>query len=476
MGRGVKLGELLKMDKLWGGRFEKDTEPLVEQFTESISIDKRLYREDIRGSIAHARMLSSCGFISEPEFLEIEGGLREIEREIEAGRFAFDRSHEDIHMNIEAALIQRIGDAGRRLHIARSRNDQVACDLRLWTRGAVERTSELLGGLQVALVDRAEAFKDAIVPGFTHLQHAQPLLLAHVLLAYVEMLQRDRDRLADCMARVNVCPLGACALAGTSLPTDVRMTAGELGFDRPFSNSIDAVSDRDFAVEFVFDLSMIMVHLSRLCEEWLLWASSEFDFIDLDESFCTGSSIMPQKKNPDVLELTRGKTGRVVGHLVSLLTLLKGLPLAYNRDLQEDKQDLFDSADQVQSCLSVLGELVARTTFKEQKARAACERGHMDATALADYLAGRGLPFREAHQLAGAAVREAAAQNVRLSDLTLAELRRFSVLIAEDVFRVLGVRNCVENYRSHGSSAPAELRRQLDHWHRVLKGVDVETA
>jgi argininosuccinate lyase len=318
------------------------------------------------------------------------------------------------------------------------------------------------------MVERAEAFRDIIIPGFTHLQHAQPILLAHLLLAYVEMLGRDRRRLSDCRKGLNVNPLGAGALAGTALPIDVQFTTKELGFEAPFNNSIDAVSDRDFIVEFVFDLSLIACHLSRLAEEWLLWASPEFDFIDLDESFCTGSSIMPQKKNPDVLELIRGKTGRVYGSLVELLTLLKGLPLAYNRDLQEDKAPLFDASDQVKACLAVLAELIARTTFKEQKMREACERGYLDATALADYLVGRGLPFRDAHKVVGAIVRKAAAQNVRLSDLTLEELRTFSELIAEDVYHFLGARNCVDNYRSHGSSSPAEVERQLKGWKELL--------
>ncbi len=455
-------------DKLWGARFEKETAPLVEAFTESVSFDRRLFREDIRCSISHAEMLARCGLISEAELARIKEGLLEIEREIETGAFEFQQRHEDIHMNIEAALIQKIGEPALRLHTARSRNDQVASDLRLWTRKAIDEMDGLLRRCQEALLERAEAFKDAIMPGFTHMQHAQPVLLAHVLLAYVEMLQRDRGRLSDCRRRVNVSPLGACALAGTSLPIDVEFTAKQLGFDRAFSNSIDAVSDRDFAVEFVFDLSLIACHLSRLAEEWLLWACPEFDFIDLDESFCTGSSIMPQKKNPDVLELIRAKSGRIYGHLMGLLTLLKGLPLAYNRDLQEDKVALFDAADQLTGCLSVLAELVARTTFKVDRAREVCEKGHLDATALADYLVGRGVAFREAHQIVGAAVRRAAAQNARLCDLSLEELRSFSPLITEDVFDVLGVRNCIENYRSHGSSSPAEVARQIEYWKGAL--------
>jgi len=458
------------MDKLWGGRFEKETEPLVEEFTESVSFDVRLYWQDIQCSIAHAKMLARCGLLSDEELAGIEAALGEIEGEIEAGTFQFQQSHEDVHMNIEAALIRKVGEAGLKLHTARSRNDQVACDTRMWTRDAVDNIDGLIEQCQGALLERAEAFKDVIVPGFTHLQHAQPVLLGHVLLAYVEMLQRDRGRLADCRRRLNVSPLGACALAGTALPIDVEFTAAELGFDGAFSNSIDAVSDRDFVVEFVFDLALVACHLSRFAEEWLLWATPEFDFIDLDESFCTGSSIMPQKKNPDVLELVRGKSGRIYGHLVALLTMLKGLPLAYNRDLQEDKIALFEAADQVSMCLTVLSELVARTTFKKDRAEEASEKGHMDATSLVEYLVQRGLPFREAHGIVGAVVREAAAQGASLSELTLEELRSFSELIEQDVFHVLGMRNVVDSYRSHGSSSPAEVERQIEHWKSVLGG------
>ncbi|MCK4373915.1 MAG: argininosuccinate lyase, partial [Candidatus Brocadiae bacterium] len=321
------------MKKPWGGRFEKDTDQMVEQFTESVSFDRRLYHEDIRGSIAHAEMLARCGLVSETELVAIREGLRDIEREIEAGTFEFQVPLEDVHMNIEAALIRRIGDAGRKLHTARSRNDQVACDLKLWSRGALDGFLTLLTDCQRALLEKAEEHRELIVPGFTHLQHAQPVLLAHVLLAYVEMLERDRGRLEDCRARLNVSPLGACALAGTSLPIDPRSTAEELGFDRCFSNSIDAVSDRDFVIEFVGDLCLVTLHLSRLAEEWLIWSTPEFDFVDMDEAFCTGSSIMPQKKNADVLELMRGKCGRLYGDLMALLTVFKGLPLAYNRDM-----------------------------------------------------------------------------------------------------------------------------------------------
>jgi len=456
------------MKKPWGGRFEKDTDEAVERFTESVSFDRRLYKEDIQGSIAHAEMLARCGLLTEAELVQIREGLRDIEKEIEAGRFDWSVPLEDVHMTIEAALTARIGDVGRKLHTARSRNDQVALDVRLWCRTAVDEIVELLTDCQRALVEKAQQYRETIVPGFTHLQHAQPVLLAHVLLAYAEMLERDRARLLQCRRRVNISPLGACALAGTGLPTDPQSVAGELGFEGVFTNSIDAVSDRDFAIELVFDLSMVALHLSRMAEDWLVWSTREFDFIDLDEAFCTGSSIMPQKKNPDVLELIRGRCGRLYGDLTALLTIFKGLPLAYNRDMQEDKEPLFDAVDTVRGMLLVAAALIRTTEFKTDNIRAACEDGHMDATALADYLVGRGIPFREAHGIAGMAVRRAAADGVKLSELSLEQLRSLSPLIAEDVYKVLGTQNCVENYRSHGSSAPAEVERQLRQWQERL--------
>ncbi|MFO8006192.1 MAG: argininosuccinate lyase [Candidatus Brocadiia bacterium] len=456
------------MDKPWGGRFEKDTDEMVEQFTASISVDKRLYKQDIRASIAHAEMLADRDLLSQSELAEIREALGDIERSIEEGTFEFRVPLEDIHMNIEAELIRRIGDAGRKLHTARSRNDQVACDMRLWVREAADRFDALLEDCQRALLEKAEAYREAIVPGYTHLQHAQPLLLSHLLLAYVEMLQRDRGRLADCRGRANVSPLGAAALAGTTLPIEPEQTARALEFDGVFSNSVDAVSDRDFAVEFVAALSLVSVHLSRLAEEWIIWSAHEFDFVDLDESFCTGSSVMPQKKNPDVLELLRGKCGRVCGDLSGLLMVLKGLPLAYNRDLQEDKELVFDAADTVEASLRVAARLIRTTQFRTDRMGRACEAGHMDATALAEYLVGRGIPFREAHRIVGRAARQAAADGVKLEDLSLEQLRSLSEVIAEDVYSVLGVQNCVENYRSHGSSAPSELDRQIKLWQERL--------
>ena len=456
------------MKKPWGGRFEKDMDAMVERFTESVSFDTRLYKEDIRGSIAHAEMLARAGLIAETELAAIRQGLLEIEGEIDAGEFEFQVELEDVHMNIEAALIARTGDAGRKLHTARSRNDQVVTDVRMWCRAAVDETLELLTDCQRALVDKAVEYRDLIMPGFTHMQHAQPVLLAHVLLAYVEMLARDRDRLADCRRRMNVSPLGACAMAGTALPIDPQSTAEELGFDGVFANSIDAVSDRDFVIELVADASLVAMHLSRLAEEWLIWAAPEFNFVDLDEAFCTGSSIMPQKKNADVLELIRGKCGRVYGDLISLLTILKGLPLAYNSDMQEDKVALFDAVDTVRDSLAIAAALVRTAAFKTENVARACATGHMDATALADYLVGRGVPFREAHGIVGRAVRAAAAQGAQLQELSLEELRSFSDEIGDDVYGVLGAQNCVESYRSHGSSAPALVAARLEEWQTRL--------
>jgi len=458
------------VQKPWGGRYQKDTNEQVEQFTESLSVDRRLYRQDIRASLAHAEMLARRRLITEVELAEISGALKEIEGEIEEGTFEFSVALEDVHMNLEAALIERVGDAGRKLHTARSRNDQVACDVRLWVRWQIDAMDGLLRECQLALVEKAERQGQAMMPGYTHMQHAQPVLLGHALLAYVEMLHRDRERLDDCRRRANVSPLGACALAGTGLPADPESVARELGFERCFTNSIDAVSDRDFAVEFVFDLSMIAMHLSRLAEEWIIWSSHEFDFLDLDESFCTGSSIMPQKKNPDVLELMRGRCGRVYGDLVALLTMLKGLPLAYNRDMQEDKKSLFDAADTVGDALSIAAEMIRTAEFKEQRLADACELGHMDATALADFLVKQGIPFREAHQIVGRAVLQAAADGARLEDLSPQQLKSFSELLTEDAYRALGPQNCIESYRSHGSSSPGELEKQLNRWRSELSG------
>ncbi len=457
------------MKKPWGGRFEEETDPGVEQFTESISVDHLLYREDIRASLAHAEMLAENDLLDEEELAEIQEGLRGIRADIEDGELQFDAALEDVHMNMEAELVDRIGDAGRKLHTARSRNDQVACDLRLWVRKRISHVKGLLRHCQRELVCAAERHTSTVLPGFTHLQHAQPLLLSHLLLAYVNMFERDRGRLDDCRARTNVSPLGACALAGTALPIDPESTAAKLDFAGPFDNSVDAVSDRDFVVEYVSALSLLACHLSRLAEEWTLWAGPEFEFLSIGDAFCTGSSIMPQKKNPDVLELIRGKCGRVYGNLTTLLTMLKGQPLAYNRDLQEDKTALFDADRQVSAALSVLQNLIPSCSFNTEKMEEACQDGYPDATALADYLVRKGVPFRKAHELVGQVVRQADEHGVKLSELSLETLQYHSSRIEDDVYNVLGAHNCVQSYRSHGSSAPAQVKRQIAEWKEHLE-------
>lgn len=458
----------MKQRKPWGGRFAQQTAASVESFTESVSFDWRLYQYDIEGSIAHATMLARCKLITEKEKAAIIKGLQEILAEIDAGKFKFRESLEDVHMNIESALIDRIGEAGKKLHTARSRNDQVALDLRLWMRDQAHTMIRLLTSLQRELVQKGKTFFGFIMPGFTHLQHAQPVLLSHYLLAYVEMLERDTTRLRDCFDRLNKSPLGACALAGTTLPTDPAFTAKLLGFEGVCENSMDAVSDRDFCIEFIFCLSMIAMHLSRLCEEWIIWCNDEVKFIEISDAYCTGSSIMPQKKNPDVLELIRGKCGRVYGHLTALLTLLKGLPLSYNRDMQEDKGALFDATDTVQASLSILSELVVHTKFNREQMTAACEKGFIDATALAEYLVKKGVPFRKAHEIVGKIVRECIRVQCKLLDLQLTGFQAFSSVIEKDVYQVLGVENCIRNYRSYGSTAPGFVKRRIAYWEKKL--------
>ncbi len=458
----------MRQKKPWGGRFTKQTAASVESFTESVSFDWRLYRYDIEGSIAHANMLARCKLITDKEKDAIVKGLKEILAEIEAETFEFKNSLEDVHMNIESALIARIGEAGKKLHTARSRNDQVALDLRLWTRNQTRAVTGLLALLQRELVKKGKTFFGLIMPGFTHLQHAQPVLVSHYLLAYVEMLERDKMRLQDCCARLNKSPLGACALAGTTLPTDPVFTAKLLGFEGACENSMDAVSDRDFCVEYAFCLSMVAMHLSRICEEWIIWCNDEMKFIEISDAYCTGSSIMPQKKNPDVLELIRGKCGRVFGHLTALLTLLKGLPLSYNRDMQEDKIAIFDAADTVQISLSILAELVANSDFNGEQMMSACEKGFIDATALAEYLVKKGVPFRMAHEIVGKIVRECIRVQCRLMDLHLESFKAFSSVIEKDVYKVLGVENCIKNYKSYGSTAPGFVKKRIAFWEKKL--------
>ncbi|MEC7815744.1 MAG: argininosuccinate lyase, partial [Pseudomonadota bacterium] len=432
-----KSDQSTSSEKPWGGRFSEPTDAFVERFTASVGFDQRLYHHDITGSIAHATMLAKVGVLTDAERDQIIEGLNAVKADIEAGRFQWSISLEDVHMNVEAALTDRIGITGKKLHTGRSRNDQVATDIRLYLRDEIDVIAEELKRLQAGLLDLAEREADTIMPGFTHLQTAQPVTFGHHLLAWYEMLVRDAERLQDCRKRVNIMPLGAAALAGTTYPIDRAMTAELLGFDRPTENSLDSVSDRDFAIEFCSFAALLMTHLSRFSEELVLWTSAQFDFIDLPDRFCTGSSIMPQKKNPDVPELVRGKTGRVNGHLISLLTLMKSQPLAYNKDNQEDKEPLFDTVDTVKGCLKAYADMVPAIESKAENMRVAAKRGFSTATDLADYLVKKGVAFRDAHEIVGKSVAFGVAERRDLSEMTLEELQQFSDAIAEDVFDVL---------------------------------------
>jgi len=447
--------------KPWAGRFTEPTDAFVEAFTASVQFDQRLAHHDIKGSQAHARMLDHIGVLTQAERDAIVAGLDRIRAEIDRGEFDWSVRLEDVHMNIESRLTQRIGEAGKKLHTGRSRNDQVATDLRLYLRDELDGIALLLRQLQDALIDLAEREADTLMPGFTHLQVAQPVSFGHHLMAWFEMLDRDHDRLRDCRRRVNVMPLGSAALAGTTFPLDREYTARLLGFDRPAANSLDAVSDRDFAIEFTACASLTMMHLSRFSEELILWTSAQFNFIDLPDAFCTGSSIMPQKKNPDVPELVRGKTGRVFGHLVSLLTLMKGQPLAYNKDNQEDKEPLFDTIDTVKNCLRAFADMVPHLQPNRDLMRRAALQGYATATDLADYLVRRGLPFRDAHEVVGKAVRLGIGTRRDLSELTLAELRTLSPLIADDVFQVLSLEGSLGARNHLGGTAPEQVRRAI---------------
>lgn len=450
------------------GAFSAAVDKRVEKFTESISFDHRLYRQDIRGSIAHAWMLSDQAILTTDEATAIEKTLTDIENEITAGTFELKEELEDIHMNIEQVLIDRLGDVGRKLHTGRSRNDQCSTDARLWVREAIDRIDEALADLQTAFLSRCDRDADVIVPAYTHLQRAQPVLAPHYWLAYIEKFQRDRDRLMDCRRRVNLCSLGTAALAGTTLNIDRQNTANRLGFDGLVANSLDSSSDRDYLLETAFCLSTIAIHLSGWAEEWILWSTVEFDFITLPHAFCTGSSIMPQKINPDVLELTRGKTARVVGSLQTLLMLTKGLPLAYNRDLQEDKPPLFDAVDTVEACLAVAAPLVAGAELKRESIAARLHRGFLDATTLMEYLIKRGTPQRSAHHLIGALVKLATEKSVTLSDLSLEEFQAFDGTLDSSVYDVLGVEKAVQAFQSVGSTAPAQVADQVQRWKSQL--------
>jgi argininosuccinate lyase len=451
-------------EKAWGAVFDEATDHRVEQFTESVSFDRRLYAHDIAASIAHAQMLAKVGLISPTECQQIEHALGSIRQEIEQDRFDFRVELEDIHMHIERALIDRLGDVGRKLHTARSRNDQVSTDLRLWVRDAIDQIDSRVVELQRAFVSRAEADADCVLPAYTHLQPAQPVLAMHYWLCYCEKLERDRARLAGCRERANVLSLGAAAVAGTSLPIDRQDVARRLGFADVAANSIDVSSDRDFVVEFAFVLAMIAEHLSAWAEEWVLWSTAEFDYIKLPQAFCTGSSIMPQKVNPDVLELTRGKSARVIGNLTSLLVLIKGLPLAYNRDLQEDKERIFDSFETVKSCLELAAPLVASARLNRPRIAERLERGHLDATTLMEWLIRRGTPQRTAHGVVGKLVRKALDREVRLSDLTLDEFRSIDSTLDASVYEVLGAERAVAAFVSYGSTAPQQVAAQLARW------------
>ncbi len=454
--------------KTWGGRFSGGTDSRVEAFTESISIDRRLYRHDVRASQAHARMLAEVGLLTADEAERIAAALDDIAGEIDRGEFAFSIELEDVHTHIERALIERLGDVGRKLHTGRSRNDQVVTDVKLWVRDALDALDGRLREMQRALLDAALRHRDLVLPGYTHLQRAQPVLAAHYFLAYLEKYQRDRERLADCRRRVNVLPLGAAALAGTSLPIDRERVARLLGFDAVAANSLDVSSDRDFVLEFVFDLSVMALHLSGWAEEWVLWTTTEFGFLDLPDAFCTGSSIMPHKKNPDVLELIRGKAARVVADLQQLLVLVKGLPLAYNRDLQEDKAALFDAHDTVAASLELAAALVRATRFRAEVVAARLEDGFLDATTLMEHLVAQGVAMRAAHEAVGKLVRLCEERRCRLADLPAEVYESVRPGLSGGVYKVLGVTNALAAFRSQGSTAPAEVERQLGLWRQRL--------
>ena len=453
----------------WGGRFNEPVDAFVARFTASVNFDQRLAQQDIQGSMAHAKMLEQAGVLSADELALICDGLQQIATEIVAGSFDWSVALEDVHMNIEAALTDRIGIVGKKLHTGRSRNDQVATDIRLWLRDQIDLIQPLFTKLQQGIIELAASESDTIMPGFTHLQTAQPVTFGHHLLAWNEMLERDFGRLLDCRKRLNQSPLGAAALAGTTYPINREFTAAQLNFDKPTENSLDSVSDRDFAIEFCAFASMLMTHMSRMSEELVLWTSAQFQFISLPDRFCTGSSIMPQKKNPDVPELVRGKTGRVNGHLIALLTLMKSQPLAYNKDNQEDKEPLFDAVDTVVDCLRAFGDMIPAIEANSQSMFEAARRGFSTATDLADYLVGKGIPFRDSHEIVGKSVAYGVDQDKDLSEMSLSELQQFSDQIEEDVFNVLSLEGSVAARNHIGGTAPQQVRAAAQRALAVLK-------
>ena len=455
--------------KLWGGRFNKETDGIVDDFNSSISFDSRLYEYDIKGSIAHVRMLEKCGIINNEECEKIVNGLNEIYYDIKNGKIKFSRECEDIHMNIEKILTERIGPAGKKLHTARSRNDQVALDFRMYVKYEIENIKELILKLELAILSIAEKNTGTIMPGYTHMQPAQPVTFAHHIMAYFEMFKRDIGRLEDCFKRADAMPLGSCALAGTGYNIDRNFTANELGFSEITYNSMDAVSDRDFALEFLSSLSMIMMHLSRFCEEIVIWCSPSFNFVELDDGFSTGSSIMPQKKNPDVAELIRGKTGRVYGNLLGLLTVMKGLPLAYNKDMQEDKEAVFDSADTVNACLKTFIPMLQTLKVKAGNMEKACGLGFLNATDAADYLTRKGIPFREAHEIVGKLVLYCINKGKTLDNLTIDEYKDISGAFSDDVYESIDIRNCVNNRKTCGGPAEEMVKGAVKSGYIFLK-------
>ena len=456
------------MKKPWGGRFQEATRSSVENFTESLSFDHRLYPYDIEGSIAHAGMLGETGLIAAADAQLIIEGLKAVARDIEAGKVVFDPAFEDIHMLVEHLLTKKIGPAGKKLHTARSRNDQVATDIRLWLKDVGEKLHGQLRGLQKTLLEKALATEPLIMPGFTHLQHAQPVGVAFYLLAFIEKFDRDCSRLSDCLTRADVLPLGACALAGTTLTIDREKVATSLQFGSISRNSMDSVSDRDFLIEYAFVLSLIATHISNFCEDMIIWASAEYAYITIDDGYCTGSSIMPQKKNPDVHELLRGKTARVHAALYALLTLMKGLPQAYNRDMQEDKERIFDAHDTVFASVSILSELIAHTHFNKERLLDSTRKGFMEATALAEYLVARGIFFRDAHHISGTIVKMAETGRKTLAEMALSDLKTVCPEIEADVFSVLSCDKLLDQVSSRGGTGRAEIRNNLDFWEKRL--------
>jgi len=448
-------------EKTWGGRFKESIDELVDRFNASIGFDRNLYKEDIQGSIAHCKALAKAGVLTEEECQRIIKALREIREELDKGPYPDETSYEDIHTLVERALVNKVGELGEKLHTGRSRNDQVALDMRLYVRNACQRIISLIREAKHALVSQAENNLDVIIPGYTHMQRAQPVLLAHHLMAYYEMLKRDRERFEQGLARINVLPLGSAALAGTTFALDRDLVAKELGFKAVSANSMDAVSDRDFVLEFLFDCSMVMMHLSRLAEELILWSTEEFGFVEIPDAFCTGSSIMPQKKNPDLAELMRGKTGRVYGHLMSLLTVMKGLPLSYNKDMQEDKEGLFDTVNTVDLCLEVAARLISAVNFNKEKMEKAASKGYLVATDLADYLVTKGVPFRKSHEIVGQMVLMCIDRGIELHELNLEEMKKICGDIDEDVYEWLDPRQSVARRSLKGGTAPKAVRRAI---------------